>query len=83
MLTDQTIYLTGAKTITIERVPNRGLVRIKVRGPEGGFTDELSLTIWGDQLKPEMPEIIDTTSPEPALGLVRVVAELDAEEADI
>ena len=83
MHTDQTIYLMNAKTITIERVPSRGLIRIKIHGAEGGgFADELSLTIWGDQLKMTMPEITDTTSDEPSLVTVRVLAELD-EEADI
>ena len=83
MHTDQTIYLTNAKTITIERVPSRGLVRIRIKGADdGGFGDEMALTIWGDQLKMTMPKITDTTSDEPSLVTVRVLAELD-EEADI
>ena len=32
MQTDQTIYLTDAATIAIERVPQKGLVRIKITG---------------------------------------------------
>jgi hypothetical protein len=79
MQTDQTIYLTDATTITIERVPSRGLVRIKIKGKEGGVADEVSLTIWGNALERTMPEITDTTSPEPAIS----VEELDDEEADI
>lgn len=81
MQTDQTIYLTDATTITIERVPSKGLVRIKITGKEGGFVDGLSLTIWGNALERTMPEITDTTSAEPSL--VHVLAELDAEDADI
>jgi hypothetical protein len=78
METDQIIYVTNAKTITIERVPNKGLVRIKVCGEgDGPLSDTLSLTVWGDVLT--MPEIIDTTSAEPA----RVLAELGDEEVDI
>lgn len=65
MQTDQTIYLTDASTITIERVPHKGLVRIKIKGKDGGFPDELSLTVWGNPLERTMPEITDTTSDEP------------------
>jgi hypothetical protein len=79
MQTDQTIYLTDATTIAIERVPSKGLVRIKITGKAGGFADELSLTIWG--IERTMPEITDTTSDEPSV--VHVLAELDTEEADI
>lgn len=67
MQTDQTIYLVDAVTIAIERVPNKSLVRIKIKGKEGGFTDELSLTVWGNGLEGRMPEITFTTSDEPAL----------------
>lgn len=80
MQTDQTIYLVDAVTIAIERVPNKRLVRIKIKGKEGGFADELSLTVWGNQLE-GMPEITDTTSDEPPTGAL--IAAVEDEEADV
>lgn len=79
MQTDQTIYLVDAVTITIERVPNKRLVRIKIKGREGGFADELSLTVWGNQLERTMPQIIDTVSDEPQLTVVKVLEDIDGE----
>jgi hypothetical protein len=63
---DATLYVSDARTITIERVPNRGLVRIKIRGAgEGSYCDEVSITVWGEPIERTMPEIIDTTSDQP------------------
>lgn len=63
---DATLYITDVRQITIERVPHKGLVRIKIKGKDTGFCDEMSLTVWGLKLvsgeAPEMPEIIDTTN---------------------
>lgn len=80
MQTDQTIYLVDAVTIAIERVPNKRLVRIKIKGKEGGFTDELSLTVWGNQLEGRMPEITDTTTDEPPISALIDAVE---DEADV
>ena len=61
---DATLYITDVRQITIERVTNKGLVRIKIKGKDTGFCDEMSLTVWGVKVvggPPELPEIIDTT----------------------
>ena len=81
---DATLYITDVRQITIERVPNKGLVRIKIKGKDTGFCDEMSLTVWGPKLTktiaPEMPEIIDATKEEPPATLV---VEREDEDADI
>jgi hypothetical protein len=81
---DATLYITDVRQITIERVPNKGLVRVKIKGKDTGFCDEMSLTVWGLKLvsgeAPEMPEIIDTTVAEPPAILV---VEREDEDADI
>jgi hypothetical protein len=75
---DATLYVSDARTITIERVPNRGLVRIKIRGAgEGSYCDEMSITVWGDPTERTMPEVIDTTCDQPDAPVVT------EEEADI
>lgn len=86
MQTDQTIYLTDAATIAIERVPQKGLVRIKITGERGGgFADEVTLTVWGlrdpHTLDAKLPEITDTTSDEPPVKAM--LAAIEQEEADI
>lgn len=61
---DASFYLMNVKSVTIERVPDKGLLRIKIKGEQGGYGDDVSLTLWGDILKDAMPEIIDTVSDE-------------------
>lgn len=85
MQTDQTIYVTDAHSISIERVPQKGLVRIKITGERGGFADEVTLTVWGlrdpHTLDAKLPEITDTTSDEPPAEAM--LAAIEEEEADI
>jgi hypothetical protein len=81
MQTDLTLYLADVVSLSIERVPHKGLVRIKIKGEKGGWADEMSITLWGNQLTRTMPEITDTTSDEPPPeALLKAV---EAEDADL
>jgi hypothetical protein len=69
---DQTMYVTGARTITITRVPNKALVRVQIKGAQGDWGG-ISITAWGDHAK--LPEIIETTGDEPPVVLVEAAEE--------
>lgn len=63
MNSEFTIYVNEVERVEIERVPDRHLVRIVIKGAEGD-TDDARLSCWSRFDKPGAPEVVVTDKTE-------------------